>query len=423
MRVAIVGAGFVGLTAGLRLADKGVEVSLFEAENSVGGLASGFSVKGWGWPVERFYHHIFTNDAAIIRLAREVDWPPVFFKPTTSIYARKTIYPFSTALDLIRFPHLPVSSKLRMGLILGFLKFFPFWKLLERLTTEDLLRSTMGSLGYTTIWEPLLVGKFGAYASSVNAAWFWARVQKRTARLGYFHHGFQGLANRMADTITKRGGRVFLGHPIQAILPSGRRLSVRSALGSEIFDRVVVTASTPLFLQLVCDIPDWYKNKLKRLSFVDALVVVLVLAKPYMEGVYWLNVTDRCLPFLVMVEHTNMISSRHYGGNHLLYLGAYLPPDHRLFSCSKSRLRHLAVQQLQVIRGKFDPQEVLDCFVFRGTSAQPIVPAAYSEVRPSITTPLPHLFLGNMDLVYPWDRGTNYAVELGETVAQVMLKQ
>ena len=364
MRVAIVGAGFVGLTAGLRLADKGVEVSLFEAENSVGGLASGFSVKGWGWPVERFYHHIFTNDAAIIRLAREVDWPPVFFKPTTSIYARKTIYPFSTALDLIRFPHLPVSSKLRMGLILGFLKFFPFWKLLERLTTEDLLRSTMGSLGYTTIWEPLLVGKFGAYASSVNAAWFWARVQKRTARLGYFHHGFQGLANRMADTITKRGGRVFLGHPIQAILPSGRRLSVRSALGSEIFDRVVVTASTPLFLQLVCDIPDWYKNKLKRLSFVDALVVVLVLAKPYMEGVYWLNVTDRCLPFLVMVEHTNMISSRHYGGNHLLYLGAYLPPDHRLFSCSKSRLRHLAVQQLQVIRGKFDPQEVLDCFVF-----------------------------------------------------------
>lgn len=423
MRVAIVGAGFVGLTAGLRLADRGVEVSLFEVEKTVGGLASGFTASGWGWLVERFYHHIFTNDAAIIRLAHEVGWPPVFFQPTTSVYVHGDIHPFGTALDLVRFPQLPVSAKVRMGATLGFLKVFPFWRPLEQLTTQNFLRSTMGSLGYTTIWEPLLVGKFGPYASSVNAAWFWARVQKRTARLGYFQRGFQGLADRLSDTITKRGGRVFLGNPIQAILPSGGRLSVRSALGTEIFDRVVVTTSTPLFLQLVHDLPDWYKTKLQKLAFVDALVVVLVLAKPFMEGVYWLNVLDQSLPFLVMVEHTNMISPSHYGGNHLLYLGAYLPPDHQFFSYSPAMLRRLAVRQLQAIRKNFAAKTILDCFVFRGPAAQPIVPAAYSLNRPSITTPLPHLFLGNMDLVYPWDRGTNYAVELGEAVASVILKQ
>ena len=38
-----------------------------------------------------------------------------------------------------------------------------------------------------------------------------------------------------------------------------------------------------------------------------------------------------------------------------------------------------------------------------------------------MTTPLPHVYLANIEQVYPWDRGTNYAVELGEKVAHQIL--
>ena len=422
MRVAIVGAGFVGLAAALRLVQRGVSVSLYEAARVPGGLASGFSGNGWEWPVERFYHHIFTNDSAIIRLSRELSWPPFFFRPTTSLYIEGVSYPFDSAGDLLSFPHLPLTLKVRMGLALSFLKIFPFWQPLERLTAQGFLRGTMGNLGYQTVWEPLLRGKFGASASLVNAAWFWARVHKRTPDLGYFRRGFQGLADRLTETIIKQGGRTFFGQPIQEIISYGGRLRVRSSLGLESFDRVLVTVGTPLFLRLSVDLPDWYRAKLQRLSSMDALVLLLVLRKPFMQGIYWLNITDRSLPFLVMVEHTNMITPRHYGGNHLVYLGAYLPSDHRFFRHSPSGLRRLAIRQLRAIRRNFDPKDILDCFVFHSPQAQPIVPVSYSKIRPGSRTPVPNLFLGNMDLVYPWDRGTNYAVELGERLADEILQ-
>ncbi len=423
MRIAVVGAGFVGLTLALRLAESGAEVSLFEALDTPGGLAGGFSYNGWEWRLERFYHHIFSNDSAIIRLSREVCCSPVFFRPKTAVLVGKTICPFDSPLDLLGFPYLPLSAKIRMGITLGFLKFSPFLRPLEQLTAQDFLRSTMGSLGSGTIWEPLLLGKFGPFASSVTAAWFWARIRKRTARLGYFPGGFQALTDCLCLAITKQGGRVFLKHPIHAIFPSKEGFIVRSASGDESFDRVGVTTSTPVFLDLVQGLPNWYQSKLKKLLYLDSLVVVMVLEKPFMKGIYWLNVLDRSLPFLVMVEHTNMIAPEHYGGSHLLYLGAYLPPKHRFFDYSLPSLRRLAVKQLQAIRKNFPQKQVLDCFVFRAPRAQPVVSVASASIRPEIKTPLPNLFLGNMDLVYPWDRGTNYAVELGERLADIMLKQ
>jgi hypothetical protein len=38
---------------------------------------------------------------------------------------------------------------------------------------------------------------------------------------------------------------------------------------------------------------------------------------------------------------------------------------------------------------------------------------------PSFKTPLKNVFLANMEQVYPWDRGTNYAVELGQKIARI----
>jgi hypothetical protein len=41
---------------------------------------------------------------------------------------------------------------------------------------------------------------------------------------------------------------------------------------------------------------------------------------------------------------------------------------------------------------------------------------------PSMETPIANLFLANIEQVYPWDRGTNYAIELGEKAAEMVLK-
>ena len=47
-------------------------------------------------------------------------------------------------------------------------------------------------------------------------------------------------------------------------------------------------------------------------------------------------------------------------------------------------------------------------------------PVGYAEMIPSIRTPLPGLYFASMSQVYPWDRGTNYAVEIGRDVAKII---
>lgn len=72
MKIAIIGAGYAGLTAAYDLGKAGHTVTVYEALPAAGGLAAGFKAPHWEWPLEKFYHHLFTNDDAIIGLAREI---------------------------------------------------------------------------------------------------------------------------------------------------------------------------------------------------------------------------------------------------------------------------------------------------------------------------------------------------------------
>ena len=59
-------------------------------------------------------------------------------------------------------------------------------------------------------------------------------------------------------------------------------------------------------------------------------------------------------------------------------------------------------------------------WLFRETYAQPIPPLNHSQHIPDLRTPLPGLYFASMSQVYPWDRGTNYAVEIGRRAARLI---
>ncbi len=65
-RVVIIGAGFTGLAAGYEMSRRGLDVTILELETAEGGLAASFDVGGQ--PLERFYHHWFTNDRDVVEL-------------------------------------------------------------------------------------------------------------------------------------------------------------------------------------------------------------------------------------------------------------------------------------------------------------------------------------------------------------------
>jgi protoporphyrinogen oxidase len=427
MKIAIIGAGVAGLSAAFDLTGQSHQVTVYEANAIPGGLASGFKEPGWDWSVERFYHHWFRNDAAILKLIDDMGLSSKvrFPNPLTVVFYNDKWYPLDTFVAQLRFPGLSLLDKIRSAPGVLMLRFSPWWQPLERETAEVWLRRWLGRNAYEKLMQPLLIGKFGErYYREVNAAWMWARVVKRTKRLGTFEGGFQALLDALCDQVRARGGTVRLSTPVQAVRRApGGGLDVSVEGGTEHFDRGIITTSPRLFTRLTPELPESYTAELRKLKSTGAVVVVLALRRQLCTtGFYWHNLPKSAgFPYLALVEHTNFLSPEYFGGDHIVYCGDYVPPDHEYFQLTKEQLLERFLPTLTRFNAEFDPSWVRASWLFREPYAQPVPPVNYSQIKPDIRTPIPELFWISLAHVYPWDRGTNYSVEMGRQAAGLVL--
>jgi protoporphyrinogen oxidase len=422
MRIGIIGAGVAGLTAAYELCKAGHAVTVFEKDAFAGGLASGFKDERWEWPLERFYHHLFESDYDILNLAKEVGAEVIFRRPITAVWSKGKPYPFDSPLAVLMFPHLNFVDKMRMGLVVVYLRLTKSWMALEKHTAHNWLRKYMGNSAYTTIWEPLLIGKFGDYYKDVNMAWFWARIHKRSPSLGYFVGGFQAFADKLKAAVEQCGGTVKLAVGAQGIEQSPNGIRLRTAEGEAEFDKVVVTLSPGVLARLAPSLPPAYLANLTSLDSMGAVVLTVALNRPLTDGRYWINMRKDDFPFLALVEHTNYMDISHYGGDHLVYLGDYLPATHRYFQMTKEELEDTFFPTLTKFNPAFDRSWVRKTWLHREAYAQPVVKINHSQNIPAMATPIANLYFASMAQVYPWDRGTNYAVELGKRAAALVLQ-
>jgi hypothetical protein len=79
------------------------------------------------------------------------------------------------------------------------------------------------------------------------------------------------------------------------------------------------------------------------------------------------------------------------------------------------------VPALKRLNPEFDSSWVKDTWLWKTPYAQPIPPVNHSANVPPIQTPLAGLYFASMSQVYPWDRGTNFAVEIGRRAAAMVL--
>lgn len=423
MRVIVVGAGIAGLTAAHELLKAGHQVTVVEAAPIAGGLASGFRDERWEWPLERFYHHVFTTDRAIIDITNEIGLADkLFFRgPVSGQWWNGKAYALDGVLPILRFPGMPFVDRLRFGMVGAYLKFVTNnWRELEHHTAAEWTKRWAGPQVYATIWRPMLEGKFGPYVDQVNMAWLWARLKTRSFKLGYFRGGFQAFVDGLLAHIRRQGALVTLGTPVRALEqePGGGWRLHAVGLHPQTADAVIVTGAPGLLTRLVPQLPPEYLGKLAHLRSMGAVVMTLALTQPLTGGIYWINMLKSEAPFLSLVEHTNFIEPRHYGGDHLIYCGDYLEPSHEYFRLSAEELLDRFVPTLKQINPAFRRSWVRKFWLHREPYAQPIVEVDHSRNIPPLKTPLPGLFWASMSQVYPWDRGTNFAVEIGQRVAR-----
>ena len=394
-RIAIIGAGMAGLSAAYDLVQKENDVTIFEASDHVGGLAAGFKEPHWDWTVERFYHHWFASDNNVLNLINDLGWSDkvIFPRPVTVMYHKGQFYPFDSITAALKYPGLGWGiDKIRFGLVGLYLRITKNWKQLEKTTVDDWMRKWAGDKVYESMWEPMMIGKFGEnYAKKVNMAWFWARLHARTTRLGTFEGGFQVFADQFALRLQELGVNIQLKASVRSIQPeSGNRLKIAAESNQpHDFDQVLGTVSPTLLAHLAPMLPTAYLQGLSDLKSMGAVVMVLSLKhRLSTQGYYWYNIPKEAgFPFLSLVEHTNFLSPEYFGGDHIVYVGDYLPQDHKHFKFTQEDLESRFLPQLKKINPDFSLDWVNKTWLFRTKYAQPIpllnhsVPVSYTHLR------------------------------------------
>ena len=426
--VAIVGAGFTGLTAAYALAKRGYRVCVVDADDRPGGLAATFRFPD-GVVLEKFYHHWFNNDGFVPELVDELglSGSVVTMPSRTGMYFNGRLWKLSTPLDLLRFSPLSLIDRIRLGLLVFQVRRVRDWRAIEHLSIREWLEPLCGKTVYRIVWEPLINSKFSVYEEAVNAVWMWKKLVLRgstrskggSEELAYFRGGFGLLAEALVAAIEGAGGSVRLGQRVTGIRGDGSSLTALTTAAGEIRARQFLF--TPAF-PIIADIldgaapADWLAS-LRRVRYLGNMCLVLRL-KRSLSDTYWLNVNDPGFPFVGVIEHTNFDHPDNYQGSHIAFLSRYLAVADPVWAYDDERYVDFALSHLKRMFPELDRSWIVEHRVWRAEYAQPVTERNYSQYVPGAETPFTNAHIATMAQIYPEDRGTNYAIREGRAAAE-----
>ena len=436
MRVGIIGGGAAGLAAAFHLVKQGHVAHVYERAPFLGGQASTFEVGGGR--LERGYHHLFMSDTHMVDLIHELGLGHklAWIESKVGFFHGDRIWRFASPIDLLKFAPLSLPDRLRLGLVTLYLQKTRNGLKFEGVTAVEWLEKRVGRRAYEVVWEPMLRGKFGEHYNEISMTWLWGKIYLRVAsrgkpwdkeKLGYPMGSFGEVFDTLGERVGQLGGEVHISAGVRKVVVEDGKatgLEVEMAEGDgkvRPYDAVIATTPSYIFTRLVPPLPEAYARNLTNVTYLAAVLIVLVLKRP-LSPMYWLNVADRTMPFVGIIEQTNLVDPSLYGGKHVVYFSNYPSRENPLYQMSGEELLAEFLPHLRRINPEFDPSWIEEYYHHKVDAAQPIIGVNYTQRIPDVRTPIKGLYLANTTQIYPEDRGTNYSVRLGQEVADLALK-
>jgi protoporphyrinogen oxidase len=420
-RVAIIGAGAMGLAAAYHALKAGHCVTVLEADNVPGGMAAHFDFGGLS--IERYYHFVCKADRSTFELMDELGIGDKMRWVGTSMgyYVDGRLHEWGDPIALLRFPKLSAVEKLRYGLMMFLSVRRPSPGSLESLSSKKWIETWCGRRVYARLWEPLFRLKFYELGDNISAAWIWTRIKRvgssrrslMQEELGYIDGGTQTLVDALVAAIKASGGEIRLGAKVEEVTVAGGRVTGVAVNGIvEAFDAVVSTIPMPLVSRIVPHLPQRSKafyDGIKNIGVACLVLKLRISVTPH----FWVNIADQRIEIPGIVEFSNLRPTK----DTIIFVPYYMPVTNPKWAYSDERLLSQAFGCLKLINPRLTEADLIDSRVARLRYAQPVCPPGFGATIPPMQTPIVGLQIADTCSYYPEDRGISESVRCGKLMA------
>ena len=421
-RVAVLGAGPMGLAVAYQLARDARRPVVFEADDRVGGMTAAFDFGGV--TIERYYHFHCISDHEFLRVLDELGLADKMrWKETKMGYwFQGRLQPWGNPVALLTFKGLGLAAKVRYGLHAFLSTKRNDWRSLDRVEATGWIKRWVGEEAYEILWRRLFDYKFYEYAHNLSAAWIWSRIRRIgrsrydlfREKLGYLEGGSETLLQAMRADIEARGGEIRLKSAVsEVVVENGKVSGVISGGCFEAFDKVVSTIPLPYVPKTIPGLPVEILRKFQSVKNIAVVCVIVKLRKSLTEN-FWLNVNDPDMDIPGLVEYTNLRSL----DQHIIYVPFYVPGDHPKFQEPDEVFIEKVHRYLKMINPRLGNHDFIEMRASRYRYAQPICPPGYLDGLPAAALPIQGLWVADTSYYYPEDRGISESIGFGRKLAK-----
>jgi protoporphyrinogen oxidase len=424
-RIAILGAGPMGLAAAIELVKRGHTPVIYEADDRVGGMTAAFDFSGVN--IERYYHFHCTSDSAFLDMLEELGIADKMRWTETKMayWYQGRLQPWGNPVALLKFRGLGLMAKIRYGLFAFLCTRRNDWKPLDSVNARDWVIRWVGPDAYEVLWRRLFEYKFHHYTDNLSAAWIWSRIRRVgrsrynifREKLGYLENGSDTFLQAAAAYIRNNGGHIRLQSPVTKVhLRDGAVWGVETEGLLEHYDRVISTIPLPFVPRVIPDLPDHIIKAYQSVANIAVVCVIVKLNKPLSSN-FWVNINDPDMDIPGLVEYTNLQPL----DKHIVYVPFYLPGDHPSYAQSDEWYIERVSGYLKRINPALGQEDILDVRASRYRFAQPICEPGFSQKLPPVELPVRGLWVADTSYYYPEDRGISESIEFGRKMARMAL--
>ena len=422
-RIAVLGAGPMGLAVAYQLALDGHQPVLFEADDRVGGMTATFDFGGL--EIERYYHFHCISDHAFLQMLEELGIADQMRWTETKMgyWYQDRLQPWGNPLALLRFRGLSFIAKFRYGLHAFLSTKRDDWRPLDKVEASGWIKRWVGAEAWEVLWRRLFDYKFYDYAHGLSAAWIWSRIRRIgrsryslfREKLGYLEGGSNTLLNALRAAIEAQGGEIRLKSVVEkVVIKAGKVLGVQVAGQLESFDKVISTIPLPYVPRLMPDLPADVLAKFEMIKNIAVVCVIAKLKKAVTEN-FWLNTNDPEMDIPGLVEYTNLRPL----DKHVVYVPFYVPGEHPLFAEPDEIFLNKVRRYLKKINPALTDDDFVDMRASRYRYAQPICDPGYLEKLPPVDLSVQGLWVADTSYYYPEDRGISESIGFGRQMAKI----